>query len=299
MRLLTFATAAGWRIGLRADGSVLDLLAVHAARPAADWAPVPDEIERRGLDALPALSQLAAQATGVPGARLDPAGLTLGPCVTAPQKIVAIGLNYRGHAAEAKLPVPDSPIVFSKFANALAGQGSVVTIPSTTHKADYEGELAVIIGRRAAAVPVEDALGYVLGYATANDLSARDLQFRTSQWLLGKTLDGFLPLGPDLVTADEVPDPQALRLRTWVNGALRQDSSTADMIFPVAELIAYVSMYMTLVPGDVLITGTPAGVISGMAEPVWLADGDRVEVEVEGLGRLETLLRAKVRGGTR
>ena len=210
----------------------------------------------------------------------------------APQKIIAIGLNYRKHAAEAGMPIPEFPIVFNKFSNALAAHGETVTIPPTTTKADYEVELAVIIGKRAKAVPVAEALSYVLGYATANDLSARDLQFRTAQWMLGKTLDGFLPIGPDLVTADEVPDPQALRLRTWLNGELRQDSSTADMIFSVAELVSYCSTYFTLVPGDVMITGTPAGVISGMADPVWLADGDRVIVEVEGLGQLETPLRA-------
>lgn len=292
MRLLNYWSLGAWRAGLRKDGAILDLLAIHRAGPVADWAPTPAEIEARGLDALPALAALAERAAVVPGATLDSAGLTLGPCVIAPRKIIAIGLNYRGHAAEAKMAIPDFPVVFGKFANALVGHGAVVTIPPTTQQADYEVELAVIIGRRTIAVPVETALEHVMGYATANDLSARDLQFRTSQWLLGKTLDGFLPLGPDLVTADEVPDPQALRLRTWLNGELRQDSNTADMISPVAELVAYVSTYMTLEPGDIMITGTPAGVISGMADPVYLTGGDRVAVEVEGLGRLETVMRA-------
>ena len=159
----------------------------------------------------------------------------------APQKIVAIGLNYRKHAEEAGMAIPEYPIAFNKYNNALAGHGETVTIPTVTSKADYEVELAVIIGKRAASVPVGSALDHVLGYATANDLSARDLQFRTAQWMLGKTLDGFLPLGPDLVTADEVPDPQALRLRTWLNGELRQDSNTSDMIFSVAELVSYCS----------------------------------------------------------
>jgi 2-keto-4-pentenoate hydratase/2-oxohepta-3-ene-1,7-dioic acid hydratase in catechol pathway len=294
VRLVTFTSAFGgaWRLGVRTDGGIVDLLAVHEAGPVADWAPAPPATMERGLDALPVLAALVARAASTPGATLDPAGLTFGPCVTAPQKIVAIGLNYRKHAAEAGMAIPEFPIVFSKFSNALAGSGETVTIPSVTRKADYEVELAVIIGRRAASIPVEAALGHVLGYATANDLSARDLQFRTAQWMLGKTLDGFLPLGPDLVTADEVPDPQALRLRTWLNGELRQDSTTADMIFPVAELVSYCSHYFTLVPGDVIITGTPAGVIAGMKEPVWLKGGDTVVVEVEGLGRLETPFRA-------
>ena len=295
MRLITFRTADGaaWRTGARTDAGIVDLLAVHQAGPVADWAPSPIAIQERGLDALPTLAALVARASAVPGATLDPAGLTLGPCVTAPQKIIAIGLNYRKHAAEAGMAIPESPIVFNKFANALAAAGETVTIPRVTQKADYEVELAVVIGRRAASVPVEAALDHVLGYSTANDLSARDLQFRTSQWMLGKTLDGFLPLGPDLVTADEVPDPQALQLRTWLNGELRQDSNTSDMIFSVAELVSYCSHHFTLTPGDVMITGTPAGVISGMKDPVWLKGGDRVVVEVVGLGRLETSFRAE------
>jgi 2-keto-4-pentenoate hydratase/2-oxohepta-3-ene-1,7-dioic acid hydratase in catechol pathway len=294
MRLVTFAARPGapWRTGVRTADGIVDLLAVHAAASVADWQPTPIGIGERGLDALPTLAALAGRASSVPGSVLDPAGLALGPCVVAPQKIIAIGLNYRKHAEEAGMPIPEYPIAFNKFNNALAGHGETVTIPAVTSKADYEVELAVIIGRRAASVPVASALDFVLGYATANDLSARDLQFRTAQWMLGKTLDGFLPLGPDLVTADEVPDPQALRLRTWLNGELRQDSNTSDMIFSVAELVSYCSTYFTLEPGDVMITGTPAGVISGMKEPVWLKGGDRVIVEVEGLGQLETPFRA-------
>jgi 2-keto-4-pentenoate hydratase/2-oxohepta-3-ene-1,7-dioic acid hydratase in catechol pathway len=294
MRLVTFKTTPGapWRTGVRTPDGIVDLLAIHAVAPVADWEPTPIAIQQRGIDALPTLRAIAEGASSVPAAVLDPAGLTLGPCVVAPQKIVAIGLNYRKHAAESGMPIPEFPIAFNKFNNALAGHLETVTIPPVTSKADYEVELAVIIGRRATAVPVESALDHVLGYATANDLSARDLQFRTAQWMLGKTLDGFLPLGPDLVTADEVPDPQALGLRTWLNGELRQDSNTADMIFSVAELVSYCSTYFTLEPGDVMITGTPAGVISGMKEPVWLQGGDRVIVEVESLGKLETPLRA-------
>lgn len=293
MRLVTFAPApdAPLRSGVRTDAGIVDLLAVHAAGAIADWAPTPAAIEARGIDANATLAGLVARAASVPGALLDAADLALGPCVAAPQKIVAIGLNYRKHAAESGMPIPESPIVFNKFANALAAPGATVTIPKVTQKADYEVELAVIIGRRAASVSVEAALDHVWGYATANDLSARDLQFRTTQWMLGKTLDGFLPLGPDLVTTDEVPDPQALGLRTWLNGELRQDSNTSDMIFGVAELVSYCSHYFTLVPGDVMITGTPAGVIAGMKEPVWLTGGDVVAVEVEGLGRLETTFR--------
>lgn len=290
MRLVTFASAPGaaWRTGVRTEAGIVDVLAVHEASPAADWAPTPDAVMAHGSAGNATLAALVAKAASVPGAVKDPASVTLGPVVPAPQKIIAIGLNYRKHAAESGMAIPESPIVFNKFANALAAPGQTVTIPQVTEKADYEVELAVIIGTRASSVSVEAALDHVWGYATANDLSARDLQFRTTQWMLGKTLDGFLPLGPDLVTTDEVPDPQALQLRTWLNGELRQDSNTSDMIFNVAELVSYCSHYFTLVPGDVMITGTPAGVIAGMKEPVWLKGGDRVVVEVVGLGRLET-----------
>ena len=297
MRLVNFGTPGAWRAGVRVDGAVIDLLAVHAVHPAADWAPTPEAITRRGLDALPVLARLVASADGVPGARLDPAGLVLGPCVVDPSKIVLVGLNYRRHAAEAGLPVPEFPVVINKFPNTLSGSGSVVTIPSAVQKMDYEVELAVVIGRRTKGVTADAALASVMGYAPANDLSARDLQNRTSQWMLGKVLDGFLPIGPDLVSADEVPDPQDLTLRTWVNGELRQDSTTADMIFPVAEIVAYLAAFMTLEAGDVIITGTPSGVASGMADPNWLKDGDRVVVEVGHLGRLETTLRAEGAGG--
>jgi len=295
MRLVTFATTPGapWRAGVRTDAGIVDLLAVHEASPVADWAPTPAAVMAHGSAGNATLVALAAAAGTVPGAVLAPGSVTLGPAVPAPQKIVAIGLNYRKHAAESGMAIPESPIVFNKFANALAAAGETVTIPKVTQKADYEVELAVIVGKRAASIPLEVALDHVWGYATANDLSARDLQFRTTQWMLGKTLDGFLPLGPDLVTTDEVPDPQVLRLRTWLNGELRQDSTTADMIFNVAELVSYCSHYFTLEPGDVMITGTPAGVIGGMKEPVWLTGGDLVVVEVEGLGRLETPLVAE------
>jgi len=292
MRIVTFRTAPGapLRSGVRTAAGIVDLLAVHAAGTAADWAPTPAEVEARGLAGMTALGTLVARAGSVPGAVLDPATVALGPCVSRPEKIVAIGLNYRKHAAESGMAVPEFPIAFNKFNNALSAHGETVMIPPETAKADYEVELAIIIGKRASRVSLADALDHVWGYATANDLSARDLQFRTAQWMLGKTLDGFLPLGPDLVTRDEVPDPQALGLRTWLNGELRQDSNTNDMIFSVAEIVSYCSHYFTLQPGDVFVTGTPAGVIAGMKDPVWLKGGDVVEVEVEGLGRLRTTM---------
>jgi 2-keto-4-pentenoate hydratase/2-oxohepta-3-ene-1,7-dioic acid hydratase in catechol pathway len=203
-----------------------------------------------------------------------------------PGKIICIGLNYRRHCEESKMPIPSTPVIFSKFNNAIAAPGEKVTLPSGAVQYDYEAELAVVIGREAKAVSEAEALDCIFGYCCANDLTARDLQFRTSQWLLGKTLDGFLPLGPYLVTADEMGDPQDLAVQCWVNGELRQNSNTSDMIFSVSELVSYLSQYMTLQPGDVICTGTPEGVILGMSEQVWLRPGDEVTVEIEKLGRL-------------
>ncbi|MCO6451405.1 MAG: fumarylacetoacetate hydrolase family protein [Caldilineales bacterium] len=224
---------------------------------------------------------------------LPESDLTIGPPIPNPGKILCVGLNYRQHAAESGLAVPETPVLFSKFNNSVAAADEDIPLPAAAVQYDYEVELAVVMGKRARNVPVDEALNYVFGYMTANDLSARDLQTRTSQWLLGKTLDKFFPAGPYLVTADEVPNPQNLRLRTWLNDKLRQDSNTADMIFTVAEIISYASRYMTLEPGDVITTGTPQGVIMGMAEKNWLKPGDVVTVEVEGLGQLTNTMVAE------
>lgn len=220
--------------------------------------------------------------------RLDETMLPYAPCVTNPEKIICIGMNYREHVRETGGQMPDVPVIFSKFNNSLIGAGEPVTIPPNMEQADYEVELGVVIGRETRSVSIDSALDYVSGYCTVNDLSARDWQMRTSQWLLGKTPDGFMPVGPYLVTADEIQNPQNLGLRTWVNGELRQNSNTADMIFSVAEIISYISQYFTLRPGDLISTGTPFGVILGMKEKHWLRTGDEVVVEIEGLGRCIT-----------
>jgi 2-keto-4-pentenoate hydratase/2-oxohepta-3-ene-1,7-dioic acid hydratase in catechol pathway len=212
--------------------------------------------------------------------------MTLGPAVPNPGKIVCVGLNYRKHAEETGAAIPTSPVLFSKFQNTVAAPDEDVPLTDAATQYDYEVELAVVMGKTTKNVSASDALNNVFGYATANDLSARDLQTRTPQWLLGKTMDRFMPIGPYLVTADEVPDPQKLPIRTWLNGELRQNSNTDDMIFPVAEIVSYISRHFTLEPGDVIITGTPEGVILGMAEKRWMVPGDVVEVEVEGLGKL-------------
>lgn len=216
--------------------------------------------------------------------------LRLGPSLLRPGKLLCIGLNYFRHATESDETPPETPLVFGKLANSVAASGQEIALPDTAGQYDYEAELGVVIGRRCRNVDETHALEYVFGYCCANDLSSRELQFRTSQWFLGKSLDGFLPVGPELVTADEVGDPQALGIRCWVNGELRQSSSTAKMIFSVSEIISYLSRYVTLEPGDFIATGTPEGVVLGMKEKKWLTPGDVVEVEVERLGRLRNRL---------
>jgi 2-keto-4-pentenoate hydratase/2-oxohepta-3-ene-1,7-dioic acid hydratase in catechol pathway len=220
-------------------------------------------------------------------------GLVPALCIPSPGKIICIGLNYRRHAAEAGMALTETPTIFAKFSNALSASGQPVSLPSTATQYDYEAELGVVIGRRATRVSEQHALDYVWGYCNANDLSARELQARTSQFLLGKTLDGFLPVGPELVSADEVGNPQDLPIRTWLNGDLRQNSNTSDMIFSVSEIVSYVSRYLPLEVGDFIATGTPEGVILGREPKVWMTAGDVVEVEVQGLGRLVTPLIAE------
>ena len=285
MKLITFQTADGLRLGVVTAEGVLPVDSSDTGDPLN-----PQTLFTQGEAALPRVRAAVERSPGA-GALRQESDLRLGPCVYQPGKILCVGLNYRRHAEETGAPFPQTPILFSKFNNTLAAACEAVPLPKVASQYDYEVELGVVIGRRASSVPVERALEYVLGYCTANDLSARDLQTRTSQWLLGKTLDRFCPVGPYLVTREEVPDPQRLALRTWVNGELRQNSSTADMIFSVAEIVSYASQYMTLEPGDLIITGTPEGVILGMPEPrTWLKPGDEVIVEVEGLGRLITPL---------
>ena len=214
-----------------------------------------------------------------------------------PVDILCIGLNYRDHAAETGATVPPHPMLFIKASNTLNDPGGDVVLPRLSTRVDYEGELAVVIGRAAKDVAAADALGYVFGYTVANDVSARDWQkdrnLGGGQFARGKSFDGFCPLGPAIVTADEVGDPQRLSVRTTVNGAVMQDGTTADMIYPVAKLIESLSSTMTLRPGQVILTGTPAGVADGRTPPPYLKAGDVVAVEVDRLGRLQNRVRAE------
>jgi 2-keto-4-pentenoate hydratase/2-oxohepta-3-ene-1,7-dioic acid hydratase in catechol pathway len=224
--------------------------------------------------------------------RLDPATLPLvpgtprlGPCVGSVSKIVAIGLNYRLHAQEAGAAIPSEPIFFMKATSSICGPNDDVMIPKNSQKTDYEVELGIVIGSLARYVGKADARKHVAGYCVVNDVSEREFQIeRGGQWTKGKSADTFCPTGPWLVTADEVSDPGKLALWTEVNGERRQNSNTADLIFDVDEIVSYVSQFMTLLPGDVIPTGTPSGVGLGFKPPKFLEPGDRVRLSVEGLG---------------
>jgi 2-keto-4-pentenoate hydratase/2-oxohepta-3-ene-1,7-dioic acid hydratase in catechol pathway len=203
-----------------------------------------------------------------------------------PTKIICIGLNYRDHAEETGAKIPEEPVVFAKFSTAVIGPGENICLPKMSSKVDYETELAVIIGKRGKHIPAEEALDYVAGYTCFNDVSARDLQFRDGQWIKGKTPDTFAPMGPHMVTADEIPDPGVLQIKLILNDQVMQESNTNQLIFPVPQLIAYLSQLVTLEPGDVIATGTPSGVGTARDPQVFLKPGDVVTVEIEGIGRL-------------
>jgi len=205
--------------------------------------------------------------------------------IARPQKIVCVGLNYRDHAEEQGVALPERPLLFAKWPNTLIGNGDAIRIPSISQNVDYEAELGVVIGRLAHGVAVDDALSFVEGYVVANDVSGRDLQFSDGQWVRGKSLDTFLPVG-DLVPVADVPDPQALPIRAILNGEVLQDSSTSNMIFGVAEIVSFVSQAITLEPGDLIITGTPAGVGAFRKPPVWLQPGDEITIEIDGVGSI-------------
>lgn len=213
---------------------------------------------------------------------------TPAPAVTGCGKVLCIGLNYRQHAKECNLAIPPAPVLFNKFGNSLAADWEQIYLDPAYKEYDYEAELVAVIGKKAKNVPEADALGYVFGYTCGNDLSTRDLQFvRSNQWVLSKSLDGFGPVGPCVVPADEI-DPQNLRISSKVNGEVRQDSNTSDMIFTVAQIISDLSRHMTLMPGDLIFTGTPQGVMHGYPadNKNWLKPGDTVEVTIENIGTL-------------
>jgi 2-keto-4-pentenoate hydratase/2-oxohepta-3-ene-1,7-dioic acid hydratase in catechol pathway len=284
MRLVTFVKDGATRLGALQSGpdsqTIVDL---NRADPS-----IPSDVIAflaGGADTL------AKAKAAVAGAGADSIvslqDVTLKAPVPRPGKILCIGLNYRSHAAESGVEAPAYPTVFAKYNNTIIGHGEAIVHPKNSSQVDYEAELGVVIGRTARHVSEADALQYVGGYAPFNDVSARDFQHRTSQWTMGKTFDTFGPLGPALVTADEIPDPQTLDIRTIVGDEVLQSSNTANMIFTVAQLIADLSSVLTLEPGDLIATGTPEGVGGARKPPRWLKVGETVRVEIAQLGVLE------------
>ena len=283
MHLVSYLLDGAETLGVLHDGSVRAARALDATAPAtaAELLADPDAALRTLRDALSA----AAGSFATTGTPLEDVRL-LAP-LPRPTNVICIGRNYREHANEEGQEPPESPAIFLKTTTSVVAHGSDVTWdPDYTSQVDYEAELAVVIGRTARSVSPEDALDHVLGYTCLNDVSARDLQFADLQWSRGKSLDTFCPMGPALVTADEVGDPQALDVRCLLNGQVVQQASTADMYHSVAEIIAYCSRAFTLHPGDVIATGTPGGVGIFRDPPLLLQDGDEVVVEVSGVGRL-------------
>jgi 2-keto-4-pentenoate hydratase/2-oxohepta-3-ene-1,7-dioic acid hydratase in catechol pathway len=280
MRLLTFSRNGGAHFGVELAQGILE---VHAAEPA-----LPDSLLAY-LEARERFApMLAAVVAAAPAAHIHPAPtVRLLPPIGAPQKIVCIGLNYRDHAAEVNLPLPTHITAFAKYANALIGDGAAIEIPRESDNVDYEAELAFVIGKRGRHIPAERAYEHVAGYTIVNDVSVRDYQMRTSQWMLGKVFDTHAPCGPVIVTTDEIPDPQGLAIRCSIDGELLQDSHTSNLVFTVPALIAELSAIMTLEPGDIVATGTPAGVGISRTPKRWLRPGERVKVEIERIGALE------------
>src|SRR5579884_790916 len=280
-------TDESWRAGMEHEGRVVDVAIL--------WNDGVQETTttRHLLAAGPAtIDKVFKQAREALAADLDTPGVfqtasvELGPPVPDPDKIICIGINYADHASEAGLAQTAVPLFFAKFRNSLTGPTSPILLPRVSSQIDYEGELAVIIGRRCKDVTEQEALHYVAGYTIMNDVSARDLQMQTSQYIAGKALDTFAPMGPGMVPASAISDPQSLLLTTRVNGQEVQHASTASMIFSVAAIISFLSSLMTLEPGDIIATGTPSGVGFKRTPPLFLQEGDVVEVEIEGIGQL-------------
>lgn len=286
MKLVNFKIGEEIRLGIKKNNGIIDVKQVANGSSIE----VPTTIEKvifGGEESLMQLTEIMKKDVQI----IPQEEIVYAPSVINPEKIICIGLNYVSHTKESKMNIPTSPVIFSKFNNALAAHNQSVFIPKSAEKIDYEAELVIVIGKEASNVSKEEALSYVFGYTVGNDLSARDLQFRTGQWLLGKTCDGFAPIGPCLVTADEV-DPNNLKIECKVNGVVRQSANTCDMIFDCATIVSYISKYMTLKPGDIIFSGTPSGVILGYPENEqhWLKSGDEIIVSIEKIGSLINIL---------
>ncbi|HZV05192.1 MAG TPA: fumarylacetoacetate hydrolase family protein [Gemmataceae bacterium] len=280
MQLATIQTPAGPRAAVLQGETYIDL---HATRP-----DLPKSV-RELLAGGAAILQSAAEAAARPDAVRYPAsGVKLLAPIPDPPKIICIGLNYRDHAAESGVPIPREPVLFSKFATALIGPGEAIRLPAVSREVDYEAELVLVVGKKGRHLSATAAMDYLAGCTVGHDVSARDWQLKKDgkQWLAGKSFDTFAPIGPHLTTMDEIGDPHNLSIRLRLNGQIMQDSNTRELIFRAGDLLAYISQVATLEPGDLIFTGTPSGVGLSRKPPVFLKDGDVVEVEIEKLGTL-------------
>jgi 2-keto-4-pentenoate hydratase/2-oxohepta-3-ene-1,7-dioic acid hydratase in catechol pathway len=278
LRLVSFLRGAEARIGIEQSEGIVDLHELDEKLPT----------NLREFLALGEAGIAQAQRAQAEKTAAPLKNATLLPPITDPQKIICIGLNYRDHAEEGGSKVPPEPVLFSKYPSALIAPEQPIVLPPVSKEVDYEAELVVVIGKRGRNIPKQEARQHIAGYTCGHDVSARDWQLKKvgGQWMVGKTFDTFAPLGPALVTADEVPDPHALGIRLRLNGEVMQQSNTSLMIFKVDDLIAYISQVVTLEPGDLIYTGTPSGVGFARKPPVFLKAGDVTEVEIDGLGTL-------------
>jgi 2-keto-4-pentenoate hydratase/2-oxohepta-3-ene-1,7-dioic acid hydratase in catechol pathway len=306
MKLVTYRTDSDYRLAAQVDSAIIDLqkayeekLISNGDEKAKEKAAiiVPSESNdffKGGEDAICAAKEAVAYALerqDTSAAVFNRKDVEIGAPVIKPNKIICVGHNYREHILEMKRDIPEYPVLFAKFSNTVSGPEDTIPLPSITEKLDYEAEFTVVIGKTAKDVPLDEALDYVAGYTIVNDVTFRDLQKRTLQWLQGKSPDGSAPMGPWLVTKDEIPDPTGLEIFLTVNGEERQRSNTSNLVFSVPRLIEYISSIMTLEPGDVILTGTPGGVGVAMDPPTFLKDGDVVSITVDKVGTLENTVK--------
>jgi 2-keto-4-pentenoate hydratase/2-oxohepta-3-ene-1,7-dioic acid hydratase in catechol pathway len=286
MRLATLNTPQGPRPAVLVGDTYVDLVATDTR--------FPTSVRQILVDSalLAAAREVSARANTV---MVPAAGARLLAPIHDPQKIICVGLNYRDHAIESKMAIPKEPVLFSKFPSALIGHGESIVLPSVSTKVDYEAELVVVVGKRGRRIAEADAMEHVAGYSIGHDVSARDWQLEKDgkQWLAGKTFDTFAPVGPTLVTRDEIPDPHRLGIRLRLNGKTMQSSNTEQLIFSVAQVISYISIVVTLEPGDLIFTGTPPGIGHALTPPVYMKPGDVAEVEIDGLGLLRNTVVAE------
>ncbi|WP_066304476.1 fumarylacetoacetate hydrolase family protein [Bacillus sp. FJAT-29814] len=291
MKLLNFKLNGAVKLGVKTEQGILDI--EKAGQEFNEDVPnsMKDLISGKGISTIRKLVD-RTENNSYPSLFLNEEKIEYQPVIPNPGKIVCVGLNYLSHVEEAKTEeIPKTPVLFSKFNNSLSAHNERISLPSKGKLFDYEAELVIVIGEEAKNVEENEALSFVFGYTVGNDLSIRDLQFTSSQWLLGKSADGFAPIGPYIVPAEEV-DPQNLNIECRVNGEVRQSSNTKHMIFDCATIVSYISKHMTLKPGDIIFTGTPEGVILGLPENerIWLTSGDEVEITIEGIGTLRNIL---------